>query len=74
MKFGLIKPTFNIDKIPKLSSLFKVPGDNFTTIFCADRRNTDKDVLSNFCCAVAGHKYTGVKFAEVYDSGAILKT
>lgn len=68
MKFGLIKPAFNIDKIPKSSSLFKVPNDNFTTIYCADRRDTDEDVLNNFFCAVAGHKYTGVKFVEVYDS------
>ncbi len=68
MKFGLIKPVFDVEKIPQSSSLFKVPSDNFTMIYCADRRSTDENVLNNFFCAVAGHNYTGIKFVEVYDT------
>lgn len=68
-RIGLIKPAFDVDRLPESSSLFKIPSDNFTTIYCADRRDTDEDVLNNFLCAVAGHGYTGVKFVEVYGSG-----
>lgn len=67
-KLGLTKPFFDVEKIPNASSLFKIPNDNFTTIYCADRRGGDEDVMNNFFCAVAGHHYTGVEFLEVYDS------
>lgn len=49
------------------SSLFKIPQDNFTEIFCVDRRSTDKQILDNFFCAVHGNGFTGVKFIEVFN-------
>lgn len=68
VKFGLKDIVFDVDKLPAESSLFKIPNDNYTIIYCADRRDTDEDVLGNFFCAVAAHGYTGVKFEEVFDS------
>lgn len=64
MRFGLTKPAFISENLPD-TSLFKIKDDNYTNIYCIDKRDTDEDVLSNFFCAVAGHGFTGVIFEEV---------
>lgn len=64
-KLNPTKFVFNTNKLSE-SSLFKIPSDNHTNIFCADRRDTDEHVLENFLCAVAGHGFVGVNFEEVY--------
>ncbi len=55
---------FHIERFSD-SSLFKIPSDNQTDIFCVDRRETDEQVLSNFFCAVAAHSFTGLEFEVV---------
>ncbi len=64
MRFGLQQPAFIIENLPE-SSLFKIKDDNYTTTYCADKRESDEDVVGNFFCAVAGHRYTGLKFEEI---------
>lgn len=56
------------DKLLLESTLFKIPTDNFTDIFCVDRRDTDEQVMENFFCAVSYHGFTGIKFEEVYSN------
>ena len=68
IKMGLKEIVFNTDMLPD-GSLFKIPTDNYTTIYCADRRGSDEEVLDNFFCAVAANEFTGIKFEEVYDDG-----
>ncbi len=58
---------FHEDKLPN-TSLFKIPTDNFTNVFCVDRRDTDDQVMNNFFCAVAHYGYTGIEFEEVFES------
>lgn len=62
-----VKFAFHEDRLPD-STLFKVPTDNFTRIFCVDRRDTDDQVINNFFCAIAYHGYTGIEFEEVYSN------
>lgn len=62
-----VKYAFHEDKLPD-STLFKVSTDNFTNIFCVDRRDTDDQVMNNLFCAIAHYGYTGIKFEEVYSS------
>lgn len=64
-KLNLIKYQFDPSKIKK-ASLFKIRNDNYSQIYCADRRKTDSQVLNNFFCAVSGLGFTGVKFIEVF--------
>lgn len=64
-RMGLKSYAFDPARLPE-SSLFKIPQDNHTTMFCVDRRENDEQVLGNFFCAVAAHGYTGVKFEEVF--------
>jgi hypothetical protein len=68
VKLILLEYSFDTAKLSD-QSLFKIHNDNYTEIFCADRRETDEQVLDNFFCAVAGHGYTGLKFEEVYSEG-----
>ncbi|WP_062270391.1 hypothetical protein [Endozoicomonas arenosclerae] len=67
IKMHLTEYVFIESKLPS-SSLFKIPDDNFTHIFCADRRDNDEHVLNNFFCAVSANEYTGLRFEEVFDS------
>lgn len=66
MRLGLKKPVFVVENLPK-PPLFKIKDDNYTATYCIDKRDTEEDVLNNFCCAIAVHGYTGVKFEEVFD-------
>tara|TARA_R110002072_G_scaffold271474_2_gene431487 strand:- start:21133 stop:21699 length:567 start_codon:yes stop_codon:yes gene_type:complete len=66
VRFGLKTPAFKLDRLPQ-SPLFKIKDDNYTTIYCADKRETEEDVMNNFFCAIAGHEYTGIKFEEVFE-------
>ena len=63
-RFGLKKPKFIEKNLPR-TSLFKIKEDNFSNIYCIDKRESDSDVLDNFYCAVAAKGYTGVKFTEI---------
>ena len=65
VRMGLKSFVFDPEKLPE-SSIFKIPQDNHTTMFCVDRRDNDEQVLGNFFCAVAGNGFTGVKFEEVF--------
>jgi hypothetical protein len=65
-KFGLKKPAFIIENLPK-SALFKIKEDNYTNIYCIDRRITENDIINNFFCAIAAHGYTGIKFEEAFN-------
>ena len=56
-------PSFNEKNLPK-TPLFKIKDDNYTNILCIDRREPEEEVINNFFCAVAAHKYTGIKFIE----------
>ena len=56
---------FKEEMLPE-STLFKIPTDNYTNIFCVDRRDTDEQVMNNLFCAIAHHGYTGIEFREVY--------
>ena len=56
------------DDLLSESTIFKIPTDNFTDIFCVDRRDTDDQVMNNFFCAIAYHGYTGIEFEEVYSN------
>ena len=67
VRFGLKKPFFNLDNLPS-SSLFKIKEDNYTNIYCIDKRNTEEDVLNNFFCAIASHKFTGIKFEKLTEA------
>ncbi|WP_444996672.1 hypothetical protein [Aliikangiella sp. IMCC44359] len=62
-RFGLKKPCFIEANLPK-TSLFKIKEDNYTNILCVDRREPEEEVLNNFFCAIAAHKFTGIKFTE----------
>ncbi len=62
-RFGLKKPCFIEANLPK-TSLFKIKEDNYTNILCIDRREPEEEVLNNFFCAIAAHKFTGIKFTE----------
>ncbi|MCO1333141.1 hypothetical protein MO867_02190 [Microbulbifer sp. OS29] len=57
----VFKPEFLSD-----SSIFKIPQDNHTETFCADRRENDEQVINNFFCAVHGNGFSGLKFTEVF--------
>ncbi len=59
------KFVFDTSKLPD-TTLFKIPDDNFTDVFCIDRRSSDEEVLNNFFCAVSGHNLTGLEFEEVF--------
>lgn len=61
------KFVFDINKLPN-TSLFKIPDDNFTDVFCIDRRSGDAEILNNFFCAVSGHNLTGLEFEEVFSA------
>lgn len=65
IKMHLIEYRFNSNQL-KNQTLFKIPNDNKTQIFCVDDRNSDKNVASNLFCAVSAHGYTGLKFEEVF--------
>ena len=66
-KMGLKSLAFDANKLPE-TSLFKITGDNYTSIYCADSRENDEQILENFFCAVSHFGYTGVKFEEVYSN------
>jgi len=63
-RFGLKDLAFFPDKLPK-TSLFKIKDDNYTNIYCQDRRGGDEEVMNNFFCAVSAHKFTGIRFEEI---------
>jgi len=65
IKLNIKKYVFDKQKIKKIS-LFKIPNDNFSQIYCADRRQTDSQVMNNFFCAVHANEFTGLKFVEVF--------
>ena len=67
IKMHLKEYAFVESQLPS-SSLFKIPDDNFTHIFCSDRRDNDEQILNNFFCAVSANEYTGLKFEEVFDT------
>lgn len=65
LQINLLHGVFDTDKLPE-TSLFKMPHDNYTDIYCVDRRDSDEEVIGNFFAAVAAHGFTGVEFIEVY--------
>lgn len=67
IKIGLTEPFFDEKKLPK-PSLFKIIEDNYTEIYCVDKRDTDDDVLNNFFCALQASKYKGIKFEEIFST------
>ncbi len=67
VRVGLSQPAFIESKLPK-TSIFKTPTDNYTSIYCIDRRDNDEQIENNLFCAVAYHGYTGLTFEEVYSN------
>lgn len=65
LQINLLQGAFNPEILPN-TSLFKMPHDNYTDIYCANRQDLDEDVMGNFFAAVAAHGYTGLEFIEVY--------
>jgi hypothetical protein len=65
IKLHLTEYYFEASKLDG-ATIFKIPNDNKTQIFCVDQRDTDEQVLNNLFCAVSAHKYTGIKFEEVF--------
>lgn len=65
LQVNLREGAFAPEKLPQ-TSLFKIPHDNFTDIYCAARVSCDEDVATNFFAAVAAYGYTGIQFLEVY--------
>lgn len=65
LQLNLLHGAFDVDTLPE-TSLFKMPSDNYTDIYCADRQESDDQVMGNFFAAVAAYGYTGITFIEVY--------
>lgn len=66
LKLHLTEYAFHSDKL-KNKSLFKIPNDNRSQIYCVDDRNSDESILNNLFCAIQAHGYTGVVFKEIYE-------
>ncbi len=66
-KFNPIGFVFDVNKLPE-SSLFKIPEDNHTNIFCIDRREIKGQIMGDFFYVVDKLGLTGVKFERVYST------
>ncbi len=66
IKLHLVEYVFYPEKL-KGKSLFKIPNDNRSQIYCVDDRSSDQSVLNNLFCAIQAHGYTGLKFEEVFE-------
>ena len=64
-KLHLVDYVFHTDQL-KGKTLFKIPNDNKSQVYCVDERNSDQAVLRNLFCAVKAHKYTGLVFQEIF--------
>ena len=67
VRLGIKEYVFN-EKELHGTPLFKIKNDNFTNIYCVDRRENDKQILNNFYCAVVANKFTGIVFKNVYEN------
>lgn len=65
VKLHLVDYVFYPDKL-RGKTLFKIPNDNKSQVYCVDERDSDDSVLQNLFCAVQANKYTGLDFQEVF--------
>ena len=52
VRVGLQKPIFIPSKLPK-TSIFKTPTDNYSKIYCIDRRENDEQYNKFLCHSVS---------------------